>query len=277
MKKLLLTISLCLLFVTNTALADWVTGDPYKMHFPQLPDPDGWDVKATTIHNPDYDPCEPASEPYLQHKVVADDWLCTATGPVSDVHFWGSWRRDIVSPIDSIHLSIHKDIPDPDGPTGPLYSMPGKLLWEQDITDFVISGPFTGQQGWYNPNTGEAIKPDHCMYHQINIENIIDPFIQKEGTIYWLDIQVDVPYLPPTGGTGGLDPNQPEWGWKTSLDHWNDDAVYSDSGMGPWYELYDPIITPPQSLDMAFVITPEPGTIVLLGLGSLVLIRRRKK
>ena len=30
------------------------------------------------------------------------------------------------------------------------------------------------------------------MFHQINIENIPDPFIQEEGTIYWLDVIVDL-------------------------------------------------------------------------------------
>ncbi len=274
MKRLLLTISLCLLLASTVALGDWKLGDDYKMHFPQLPDPDGWDVKATTIHNPDYNPDDPTSEPYLQHKVVADDWYCIESGPVADVHFWGSWRQDRVSPIDSIHLSIHADVPAGSDPLFP-WSHPGELLWEQDITNFTVLEGFTGEQGWYNPNTGEATWPDHFMFHQINIENIPDPFIQEEGTIYWLDVQVDVPYLPPADGLGGLDPNQPEWGWKTSQQHWNDDAVFSDNGQD-WFELYDPIKTPPQSLDMAFVITPEPATVALLGLGSLTLLRKRR-
>ena len=50
------------------AAADWEPGMPFKMHYPQLPDPMGWDVKFT-------DPI-----------VLADDWRCTQTGPVDDVH-----------------------------------------------------------------------------------------------------------------------------------------------------------------------------------------------
>ena len=49
-----------------------------KMHFPQLPDPNGWDVKA------DGGLC------------LADDWQCDGTGPVRDIHFWGSWKGDVV-------------------------------------------------------------------------------------------------------------------------------------------------------------------------------------
>ncbi|MCJ7578787.1 MAG: hypothetical protein MUO91_10085, partial [candidate division Zixibacteria bacterium] len=46
----------------------------HKMHFPQLPDLEGWDVYA------------------VYPKTLADDWKCSATGPVTDIHFWGSWK-----------------------------------------------------------------------------------------------------------------------------------------------------------------------------------------
>lgn len=268
--KRLITICLCVLFVAGTALADWDAGDPYKMHWPQLPDPYGWDVKATTILNPDYDPEDPESEPYLQHKVLADDWQCPESGPVKDIHFWGSWKEDEEVPIIDIHLSIHADVPAGSDPDPDIWwSHPGEELWSLDTTAFTVAGPFNGEQGWYNPNTEEWNYPDHYNYYQYNIVDIEDPFWQEEGKIYWLDIQVTVPYM--------ADGGQAEWGWKTSLDHWGDDAVYSDSGEGPWYPLYDPTYEYPNTLDLAFVITPEPATIALLGLGSLALIHRKRK
>lgn len=72
----------CVLALAGPALADWDKFDGHKMHFPQYPDEDGWDVKA------DDGIC------------LADDWMCTGTGPVSDIHFWGSWKDGIEGTIN---------------------------------------------------------------------------------------------------------------------------------------------------------------------------------
>jgi hypothetical protein len=68
----------------------------HKMHFPQLPDLEGWDVYA------------------VYPKTLADDWQCSETGEVLDIHFWGSWRDTdgdpytdhYQTPIPFFYLSI---------------------------------------------------------------------------------------------------------------------------------------------------------------------------
>ena len=242
------------MLVAAPASADWDVNDPHKMHFPQLPDPDGWDVDVTV-------------------PMLADDFQCSQTGLITDVHFWTSWVGDRIPPdpeglqgITTIFLGIFDNVPDPNPSDPNTYSMPGPGLWAYDaMRDFTVRPAGASPQGWYEPAFGQYQPDDHVQYFQYNI--IIpedEAFEQQDGNIYWLGIRVMV---------------SPEFimddyriGWKTSKDHWEDDAVWSDFGQ-TWSELRDPITG--ESLDMAFVITPEPGSLGLLALGAFALLRRR--
>lgn len=205
-----------LIGTTGLVVADWEPGDGHKMHFPQMPDPNGWDVN---FH--DY--------------FLADDWQCTETGPVTDIHFWISWRQDILEDLPFVHTYIYSN--DPNGPGG--YSQPLELLWDGMFSadEFIIAGPWNGDQGWLEPY-GEFFLHDHIYYYQINIKDIPDPFMQENGNIYWLVIEM--PFLYPI-----------EVGWKTTQDHFMDAAVWGNPNQ--WIPIIDPITG--DSIDFAFVIT----------------------
>ena len=249
MKKKLLgfTIAACL---ASPAHADWFPGDAHKMHYPQLPDPTGWDINVR-----DY--------------TIADDWQCSQTGTVSDVHFWLSWDNDQGDPalINSITVSIHSNIPA--GPQG--WSVPDQLLWIRTFLpgEFNFLPYGIGDQGFIHepgfPPPGQPPvfdpRPDHQNFWQINIRNIFDPFVQQMGEIYWLDLRVQTE----AGSTVG---------WKTSADHFMDDAVWFDEISGQWIEIRDPETF--ESLDMAFVIVPEPAAALLGLLGTTLLMCRRR-
>ena len=175
-----------------------------KMHFPQHPDPTGWDVDATNY-------------------IIADDWRCTQTGPITDIRFWGSWKDDLEGDIESVHLSIHEDIPAAQSSTG--YSMPGTLLWSYDAYSFDEIELDPSMQGWFDPVNGYLLN-NHTRYFRYDVHiPVAEQFQQVENTIYWLDIQVTTSY--------GV------WGWKTSRNHWNDDAVFWDGEQ--WKELLVPV------------------------------------
>jgi len=261
MKKEVAWVCLLLLAVTMPVMADWKPGEPAK--FVQLPDMNGADVYNS--QNVD-----------SLFKVLADDFLCTSPTPITDIHFWGSWKGDVVGPITNVTVSFYDDIPVPNGAgintlsVAP-YSMPGQLRWSRNFsaTEIQMVDYGRGQQSWYNPNDGTFIANDHNGVWQINIKNIVEPFVQ-EGTeaapkIYWLGLKVTV-----------ADPAT-QWGWKTSSGQFADDAVWADlypTGlMTGWNELFINGI----SKNLAFVITPEPATMVILSLGGLFLLKRRQK
>jgi len=230
---------LALALATSTAHADWNPGFKHKMHFPQQPDPVGFDVNFRTP------------------MTVADDWKCSETGPVTDIHFWFSARNDWLNlqlPLDTqifnIHVSIHADVPA--GPVIP-FSHPGQLLWERDfnVGQVKIRRYGTGLQSWYDPATGLVIPNDHNIIYQCNIINIPEPFYQKRGTIYWLDVSIS---------------SQQELGWKSSDlfkyppgyygQHYQDDATWTLGAALGWQDIHYPAgQLQGQSMDMSFVIT----------------------
>lgn len=175
----------------------WTPEDGHKMHYPQLPDLSGWDVNTNAP------------------LVVADDWQCSESGPVKDIHFWGSWAGGVEGGINSFEVGIYSDIPE--GDTIP-YSRPGELLWRRTISNFCtlpVQVPNGG--GWYDQVSGGVFPGDHIRIFQYDIQlDSIDWFVQEQGTIYWLAISANV-----------QDPAQTLWGWHSSIEHFNDDAAWS--------------------------------------------------
>jgi len=269
MKKL---ITICLaatmiLAISGVANADWNPGDPAK--WVQMPDltTNGIDVLATTP------------------TILADDFACTANGPITDIHIWGSWYHDIL-PLNSqgvpdqtqvgFRLSIYSDVPA--GSTND-YSTPGQNLWERNFYpgEFSVRSYASDlQEGWYNPNTQAYEMPADSIVWQYNF--LIDPlqaFVQEgsptHAVIYWLSVEAFPVFEQGTPA--------PLFGWKTSSSpHFMDDAVWGNTPNGPWSDLTYPKdnLYEGLSMDLAFVITPEPTTICMLGLGSLALIKRKK-
>ncbi len=185
---------------TLAADCDWQPGQSHKMHWPQLPDltSTGTDVS-------------------LSGEALADDFLCTASGPIRNIHIWASFLGDNVpkeGPDNvTLELSLYANIPG----EGPKWGQPGELLWSQSFSpgQYTVQAVHNGPEDWYDPSTGlylsdhqrQAYQYDFCMQDQ--------PFVQQEGTTYWLAVSVT-----------GLSPNY-ALGWKTtSLKwQWNNSAV----------------------------------------------------
>ncbi|MHC4528547.1 MAG: DUF7901 domain-containing protein, partial [Planctomycetota bacterium] len=131
--RFLLICSIALSMASAAVLGDWDQGDGHKMHYPQLPKQGGFDVA-------------------FNQGRLADDWECSETGPVTDIHFWVSWYRDDLLPIDGFSVRIWSD--NPMGING--WSEPNELLWERDFYagEFTVRDMQPDWQSWFNPLQG---------------------------------------------------------------------------------------------------------------------------
>jgi len=223
---------------SSGADCDWDSGDPHKMHWPQEPDlsSTGVDVSMSIV-------------------TLADDFKCSSSGPINDIHIWGSFVNDDLPPKgpDSLtfEITIYSDIP----AEGDNWSRPGERLWRRTFKPGEYSAHMVhdGPEGWYDPARERYYPDNHKQAYQYNFCIEKDPFIQEEGTIYWLvvdEVGPDNPY----------DADY-KFGWKTTTRDlsWNDDAVYLIDGYSQWYEMTypDEHEYKGQTLDLAFVITGD--------------------
>ena len=109
-------------------------------------------------------------------------------------------------------------------PGDSLQSTGSDAVGGKKLLSIVIAAPIIppGPEGWYDPMTGMIFPPgDHMEYFGYNVylpEN--QWFWQQQGRIYWLNISAIV-----------ADPTMTQWGWKSTLNRWNDDGVWAEWGV----------------------------------------------
>lgn len=189
----------------------------------------------------------------------ADDFRCTQSGGITDIHLWTSYNGDSLCKDPSglqspsaltITLKIYADIPAGQDPQMP-WSHPGRLLWSRTFAPGSYNAYLYAdklQEWWYDPATQIWFPPpaDTMCYQYDFYIPAGEAFVQTKDRIYWLGVKYDATVN-----------DDCTWGWKSSRDHWNDDAVYFDSRSGLWKELRygDGHPMAPDSMDLAFAIT----------------------
>jgi hypothetical protein len=200
--------------------------------------------------------------------ILADDYLCTESGKVIEIWIWASWIYDYLPNGDDptgaeFTLSFHQDIPDSMSPTG--YSMPGDVEWYRRFVpgefEAVVWRDNIVEGFLYPPADYWATSDWTCWLYKFYVP--VDEAFYQQGTetdpiVYWLDVQA-YPY------------DTYAWfGWKTSIDHWNDAAVWglgTEPYPGPWGQLIYPAGHPQHgdSIDLAFRLFMDPTGGVPIG------------
>lgn len=139
----------------------------------------------------------------IKYGILADDWICTESGPIAEICFAHSWKDGIVGVITGIWVNIYDDNA----------GVPGSIIFTQYKSPGEIS-EYSGLEDWYDPYTDTYLVDNHTKFYKHKLI-LNPPFFQEAGTHYWLNIIVLV-----TGPE--------EIGWKTSLVNPYNTAVYFD-------------------------------------------------
>jgi hypothetical protein len=207
------------------------------------------DVKSMAIEPPDGT---------LQHySLVADDWPCRRTTPITAVVWWGSYigygYEACTCPLtkprkpDYFLLSIWDNIPAGVDPCVP-FSHPNEPIWKYKAYNYneVLVG-------FDKHPHGEPNEP--VFRYSVRLPRREWFFQKKVEDVYWLSIVAVY-----------SDETRYPWGWTNHRHVFEDDAVIGfldDPGPVPadwtWKELYDQA---GNSEDMSFVLFTDPNPIL---------------
>ncbi len=270
-RRIVLCSFVCLACIFSQVAAADDTTSPVK--WSQFPDMGTWG----------YDWSSETTVPSM----AADDFLCSNPFPVIDLHWWGSYYQ----PGPLWPWSNSDNFPDPTLPAGPSpgilagfniefytdvpagldplmpYSHPGTLLYDEFIPMAQVTESLYGtvthiggiQENVWQYNADLPVQFDQDpSFDPVDVDGDGEP----DGTIYWLKIQAV-----------HTDPLI-QWGWHEAATLWRDNAVQAWQYAGPYPDRWEIIADTDLAFELTFI--PEPSLFVVLCLGVLAIIRRRR-
>ena len=188
--------------------------------------------------------------------VLADDFVCTNAGPITDIHIWGSWLNDqVLTNSLTFWLGVYDDVPTN---VDNHFSHPGNLLWQQYFSPGQYAEQFyaPGQENFLDPGPPILVGPDSQVWYYC----FYPTGLTQTGSVtlpktYWL-----AAFATSLPGTPNV------YGWKTTTNVQHDVSVHEPwPGFGPpnnngWVPTTEPIGPAPVAVDLAFKITTTTNT-----------------
>jgi formylglycine-generating enzyme required for sulfatase activity len=159
---------------------------------------------------------------------LADDFICTNTGYITDLHLWGSWQDDVnYNPNTTFWLGLFTDEPTN---ASNAFSHPGNLIWEQCFTpgNYSVSLWATNPGNFLDPGSSNSVRgtDSQIWYYSFYPTN---PPVQNGTPLapktYWLGVFAEV----------GFEGFSVEFGWHTTTNVQHDISVHA-----PWAFGYCP-------------------------------------
>jgi len=148
--------------------------------------------------------------------IIADDWFCADSRPVTGIRWWGSYADwdSVVPPPNAperFHIAIWSDIPQrmDRGAT-----QPGTVVWEKTVSRSQLDERAVGSDFYYG--YAEMGKPDTCFQYSYGITQQDWFQQQNDSTYYWLSVSAIY--------EGGM-PYSNVWGWKTRDRYFRHDGL----------------------------------------------------
>jgi len=265
------TAVMCVSLVSNVS-AEWNPGDPHGMEYAFLPDLSSLGMSVNASFTPDG---------HGGRFILFDDFLSDDPGPITQIHLWGTWLNDIYPDASASNvtflLSLHPNVQ-----VGQDNSPDLNNYWLKTFSsaDFSVRSYDTGLNiGWMEPDiaTFQASASNVSWQYSFRIDPS-EAFWQGYDTRYWLNVTAIPDDADTRWGWMITDPSALGTGnlarWTREMSPWDDEH---NPGEHLIYLLYPPAHPSSGPLNMAFIMVPEPGTVALLGLGGLALLRRKVK
>ena len=188
--------------------------------------------------------------------VLADDFLCTAAGTITNIQIWTLWLGDTVDSNATFTLGIWSDVPSASIARTVGFAIRARCSGAPPLPPAATVLPSlpVATSLFYDPNAsppGGIIGTDTKVW--LYDFNPPQPFCQQGSpnnpVVYWLSMTVQ------TANGNALA------GWKTSITNWNDDAVHGHltataTALGDWVDMHDPRTG--SSIDLSFLINNGP-------------------